>query len=474
MNLHQRPGSMKMFRSKLRIGLLLCFLLLLLSVGSSMRSHHAQCGAANCDPTKSEMPSTADQKAAKALEKAFPQPNVRLSWNGQWGCVAARKVHRGDELVAVRYENILTVQHAELLHEALRQQQGAIVRHAGIEHEHEDDTYNRVMLVLLLLVEKAKGVHSHWATYIAMLPSIDRLTSLAYFKSAEANCLPKWQNKMWELFIKMDRGVWRAIQFVARITGLFAEMPTESEVKWANNIAMTRGFGLEAPWRGGLIPLMDMCNHHFSGIAAKTGKVQGTALSETLQGAVNLPSPIDSPLIEETRELHVLLAAQDLEEGDEVFNNYGDYSAQDLLVRYGYVPKEPALVTVDALMWARNDGPGSCTHAGWNSQICLVDANMTKAGFGCTKFHPHKVLQAALATCTGESYTMPLSRKLLREALLSTIISYEEEDARCKRLSRGSKQGHFPLVHAMRRTSLAGLRSALEREYIHLQSPSLH
>jgi len=322
------------------------------------------------------------------------------------------------------------------------------------------------MMVLALLVERSKGSHSLWAEYISLLPEI--FTVPASFTTEEASCLPTWHQmhrthtqNLWHSYLS-------ALEYVAGITNLFPQgLPTRQEVEWASTAVQTRSVQMSEPFRAGLIPWLCLPNHDsVRGVEMVPvgGPGKSAPVSTTLMHAANLQSRI----VPKEIELQLIFAGQDLSAGDEVYLSYGDWSIQDLYLRYGFVPRRPALVSVDELAATGKGSLCSEIHGDHEIRLCLTNAdqmlNVDDRSFpgvklprlGCRRFQPHKRLKPALEKCAQQVSSQP--QAVLQEALQVTIADYEAAIAtsKCKR-----SEGNFPSINRMRRVALLGLHTAL-------------
>ncbi|KAK9916904.1 hypothetical protein WJX75_008596 [Coccomyxa subellipsoidea] len=215
-----------------------------------------------------------------------------------------------------------------LLHEG----QAWTDRHYGrafqqLKEEVGDALDRRWTLCLLLLIERARGVHSKWATYINVLP--ESYEDPMWWSEENLDILKGTRlEAAVEHYVKglEDLRVWRArlctiqrelggVNVLEEEAGQWAM--SETALKWAKSTVWSRSFNIKSLGAAqkesiALIPVLDMLDHNpHQHVAWHTGSTGQDNFQFFTKSAIK--------------------------KGDQLYSNYGHKSNEELLLGYGFV-----------------------------------------------------------------------------------------------------------------------------------------
>lgn len=403
------------------------------------RRHKLQCNRG----TPSHRPSM--HAAVERFNSRYKNSNVRLYWDeGRAVPRAWKMIKKGSNIVAIKAKEVFTARESKYV---LFQDQSRLrVLNTVLQKmlpeypsSTRDELRDELMVTLLLIHEKLQGKQSRWAPYLDLLPPINHdFHTAAFITAEEAQCLGSWAKKKHKrVHTKLDWTI-RAVQMLAmKIPSLLPE-GQDALVRWAVSVFQTRSAGLPAPYGHALIPWLGMLNHHSTHGLKQSWHVMpnGEALI-----AVN--------------------AIADVQEGDEVYDNYGDVSVESLMLTYGFLDPTAALLDADhRLEFVSLTTDPHC----WNSDqagplICGADLSSRQDRSGCKKNHPNSIMMACarkLMRNPDASEAAVMAWGLQRTQV--AIDDYEKlvQAEKCKR-----KSGNFPLIYSSNNITLTGLRRAV-------------
>ncbi|KAG0606715.1 hypothetical protein M758_9G162400 [Ceratodon purpureus] len=237
---------------------------------------------------------------------------VGESGHGGWGLRTTDAVRAGESLIALPPHLPLSVQTSDPVLLAL--------------FDRVPEELWTVKLGLKLLAERTRFQTSQWRPYIQNLPK--RFTVPIFYSSEEIQALQ---------YVPLMHQVQKRIRFLSEFASetmpdVIGQGPQPDHpfkrhqvlphaLAWSMAAVSSRAFHVHKSGGGSsLLPLVDMCNHSF----APTGRL-----------VQHSSSPQSLPVLE-------VVAEKDLDEGEDVFLNYGSLSNDILLLDYGFVlPNNP-------------------------------------------------------------------------------------------------------------------------------------
>jgi len=413
---------------------LLLLLVTLVAQTESRKSREVseQCNGGKCEEEANKSTQAFDHEAIRqAFELRFPQKNVHLQWSpqyGGWSVHATRRLKAGSIVIMDNLStSALTVDKARALHKVvrgykLRQLVCPLGRTCTLE------VLQDFLLTLLVLVERARGSKSKFAEYFALFEPQVYVNSSLHMSEEDIECLPTQDAAYKRTFMQLSEAGWAGITYVAQQTDLFPSgAPSKQEFEWAEMFTHARQVGAEAPMEKAIIPWAHLVNHN-------PRRGLGQSSNEGYQ---------------------VILAAEDLAPGDEVYDSYGELSIQNLLRNYGFVDhRTPQLGRLDLDVLHKND---RCYSADPETTVMMCGADSAVnvpfehqpdfiiRGLQCKAGKPHSSLEQRLKNCAKSSIRAKLS-----EIVDANIQAYQArmQLKQCQ-VTPTTKTGNLPLIRQM-------------------------